>query len=82
MLVKSIQNSINQKVTKARADSIKLIAKLDALSPLKTLSRGYSITEKDGKIVSNIDEINVDDILELRLKNGKLKTKVVEKIKI
>ena len=82
MLVKSIQNSINQKVTKARADSIKLIAKLDALSPLKTLSRGYSIAEKDGKIVSNIDDTNVDDILELRMKNGKLKTKVVEKIKI
>ena len=82
MLVKSIGNSINQKVTKARADSIKLIAKLDALSPLKTLSRGYSIVEKDGKIVSNIDDANVDDILELRMKNGKLKTKVVEKIKI
>ena len=82
MLVKSIENSINQKVTKARAESIKLIAKLDALSPLKTLARGYSIVEKDGKIVSNIDETNVDDILELRLKNGKLKTKVVEKIKI
>ena len=82
MLVKSIQNSINQKVTKARAESIKIIAKLDALSPLKTLSRGYSITEKDGKIVSNIDDANIDDILELRMKNGKLKTKVVEKIKI
>ena len=82
MLVKSIGNSINQKVTKARADSVKLIAKLDALSPLKTLSRGYSIAEKDGKIVSDIDETNVDDVLELRLKNGKLKTKVVEKIKI
>lgn len=82
MLVKSIGNSINQKVTKARAESIKLIAKLDALSPLKTLSRGYIIAEKDGKIISNVDETNVDDILELRLKNGKLKTKVVEKIKI
>ena len=82
MSVKSIKNSINQKVTKARADSVKLIAKLDALSPLKTLSRGYSIAEKDGKIISNIDDANVDDILELRMKNGKLKTKVVEKIKI
>ena len=82
MLVKSIGNSINQKVTKARAESIKLIAKLDALSPLKTLSRGYIIAEKDGKIISNVDEANVDDILELTLKNGKLKTKVVEKIKI
>ena len=82
MLVKSIRNSINQKVTKARADSIKLIAKLDALSPLKTLSRGYSIAEKDGKIVSSIEDANVDDILELRMNNGKLKTKVIEKIKI
>ena len=79
MLVKSIQNSINNKVTKSKADCVKLIAKLDALSPLKTLTRGYSIAEKDGKVVSKIDDANIDDVLELRLIDGKLKAKVIEK---
>ena len=82
MLVKSIGNSINKKVTKAKADSIKLFAKLDALSPLKTLTRGYIIAKKDGKTISDINEINIEDILDLRLKNGQLKTKVLEKINI
>ena len=82
MLVKSIGNSINKKVTKAKADSIKLFAKLDALSPLKTLTRGYIIAKKDGKTISDINEINIEDILDLRLKNGQLKTKVIEKINI
>ena len=81
MLVKSIQNSINNRITKSKADAVKLIAKLDALSPLKTLTRGYSIAEKDGRVVSKLDDANLNDVLELRLIDGKLKTKVLEKIK-
>ena len=81
MLVKSIQNSITNKLTKSKAESIKLIAKLDALSPLKTLTRGYSIAEKDGKVVSKINDVNVNDELELRLIDGKVKTRVIETIK-
>ena len=79
--VKSIQNSINNRITKSKADAVKLIAKLDALSPLKTLTRGYSIAEKDGRVVSKLDDANINDVLELRLIDGKLKTKVLEKIK-
>ena len=34
-----------------------MIAKLDALSPLKTLYRGYSITEKNNKVIKSKEEL-------------------------
>ena len=46
------KNAIDMKIEKYRSICIKNIAKLDALSPLKTLTRGYSVVENvDGKIV-------------------------------
>ena len=82
MLVKSIQNNINNKITKSKAEAVKLYAKLDALSPLKTLTRGYSIAEKNGKVVYKVDDIEINDEIELRILDGKLKTKVIDKTKI
>jgi exodeoxyribonuclease VII, large subunit len=51
---------------------VTLAAKLDALSPLKVLGRGYSITEKDGKIVRNAGEVQPGDRIGVRLTGGKL----------
>ena len=48
-----------------------MLAKLDALSPLKTLYRGYSITEKDGKIVKSKEELQTGDLINIRLSDGK-----------
>ena len=42
--LKSLENSSLKKLKDCKIDITKNIAKLDALSPLKTLSRGYSIT--------------------------------------
>ena len=53
--------------------------KLDALSPLKTLSRGYSVTEHEGKVLSSINNINQNDIVQIRLQDGKFKAEVIEK---
>lgn len=53
-----------------------LIAKLDALSPLSVLSRGYSITTKDNKSVSSVKEISSGDDLVLLFNDGKVDVKV------
>ena len=75
--VKSIQNSIIAKYKDKKLEAIKLYSKLDALSPLKTLARGYSITEKDGKIVHKASELKKGDKLTLRFEDGKINTEVL-----
>ena len=75
--VKSIQNSIITKYKDKKLEAIKLYSKLDALSPLKTLARGYSITEKDGKIVHKASELKKGDKLTLRFEDGKINTEVL-----
>ena len=49
---------------------VELVTKLDTLSPLKTLTRGYSLTEKDGKIIKSVTELKSDDEVKLRFVDG------------
>ncbi len=53
-----------------------LMAKLDAYSPLKTLSRGYSITQKDGKVVKSQAELKCSDVVTLRFIDGQVEAKI------
>lgn len=54
-------------------------AKLDALSPLKVLSRGYSIVYKDDQVVKQPLDVSVGDMLRIRLSDGALRCRVVER---
>ncbi len=49
---------------------------LHALSPLATLSRGYSITYSGNRIISDAKQVNAGDILETRLQKGVVISKV------
>lgn len=77
MKVKTMQNSINNIYKDNKNNAMKLIAKLDALSPLKTLTRGYSIAEKDGKVLKSIKEIMINDEINIRFYDGKAKAKII-----
>lgn len=54
-----------------------IINKLDALSPLNTMKRGYSIIYKDEKIIKSAKQLKKDDVLELKLSDGEKKAKVL-----
>ncbi len=69
--LKRLEASIKIKQEKEKNKYVELVSKLDALSPLKTLSRGYSITEKDGKIVKSKEELKKGDKIDLRFTDGK-----------
>lgn len=77
MKVKSIQNSITNIYNKKKTNMVKNISKLDALSPLKTLTRGYSIIQKDGKVIKSVNQLQKDDELEIRLTDGSTRAKVM-----
>ena len=51
---------------------VALAAKLDALSPLKVLSRGYSIAEKNGAALRSAAEAARGDKINVRLSGGSL----------
>lgn len=55
------------------------VARLDAYSPLKVLSRGYSIAEKDDLTIKSVEEINVGDYFKLRLCDGSISCVAVSK---
>ena len=54
-----------------------LCAKLDAMSPLKILSRGYSIASKDGEIITDTDGIVCGDRINVKLSGGSLDCEVI-----
>ena len=75
--VKQLENVINKIKEKNKNKYIELVSKLDTLSPLKTLTRGYSIIEKDGKIVKSITDLQAEDEISIRLKDGEKQAKII-----
>ena len=51
---------------------------LDALSPVKVLMRGYSITKKDNAVVSSVQGLNKGDSLSVLLADGSVDAEVTE----
>ena len=75
--IKIMENSIKNKIKDLKTKEIELISKLDTLSPLKTLTRGFCIAEIDGKTVKSVFNLKTDDVLNLKFSDGEKKTKVI-----
>lgn len=48
------------------------MAVLDAISPLRVVERGYSITQVNGTVVKSHDQVKVGDEIDVRLSKGSL----------
>ena len=77
IIIKNLENLITNKVKDSKTKSIELISKLDTLSPLKTLTRGYSIVQKNGKTIKSVKKLKTNDILGIRFTDGEVKAKVL-----
>lgn len=55
--------------------------KLEILNPLLTIKRGYSISKKNNKVITSINNINIGDKVDISLTDGKLETTVIKKEK-
>ena len=77
MKIKSMRNNIFNIYNKKKTEMVKHIAKLDALSPLKTLTRGYSIIQLNGKVIKSVNQVKKDDEVDIRLVDGITKAKIM-----
>ena len=72
--------SVQQHTLALRRQSfISLTAKLDAMSPLKVLSRGYSVLHnKQGDIIHSVNQVRATDTVTAMLSDGKITAKITE----
>lgn len=66
-------------VAAKRAEMALCAGKLEALSPLAVLSRGYSVVQCGGAAVTDSNQLTVGDEIGIRLSRGRITAKVVEK---
>lgn len=76
MREESLKTSMQVNSTRYHNDLERMVKLLDAYSPLKVLSRGYSVTYKNDKVITDVDDLNINDELTIRLSKGMVLTKV------
>lgn len=75
--MKRLENAMKEIKTENKNKYIELVTKLDSISPLKTLIRGYSLTEKDGQIIKKASQIDKDDIITIKFSDGEKNAEVL-----
>lgn len=76
-LAKQIENAMDKKMKEKKMKFAKEVTKLDVLSPLKTLSRGYCIAEVNDKIVTRAEKLKSDMQIDLKFQDGEAKAKIL-----
>ncbi len=83
MLLDHLTQSLRQSIDYLRRDQkmkvASLIGKLDALSPLKIMNRGFALAQtNDGQPINSITQISENEVISLRFKDGKASCTVDE----
>jgi exodeoxyribonuclease VII large subunit len=69
-----------RKLSQSRQRYVALAAKLDAMSPLKVLGRGYAmVRQEDGGLVQSVRQVEPGDALNITLCDGVLRAEITEK---
>lgn len=70
----------NQNITRSSQRCIALAAKLDAMSPLKVLTRGYALAQNEqGDVVRSAAQLSAGDTIHLRFFDGSITASVTDK---
>ena len=77
-LITKININFKDIFTKCSSDFAMLCSKLDSLSPLKVLARGYSIAKKDENIIVNSKDLSVGDSISIQFADGNAKAEITE----
>lgn len=79
--VNNIKNSMERIVDSKYNSAVNEIEKLGTLNPLSVLMRGYAVPLKNGQALKSIDDLNIGDNFEMRMKDGVVRGAAKEIIK-
>ena len=71
-IIKGIYDRTLEKYKELNFEFVNAVSKLDSLSPLKTLTRGFSIIEKNEKIIKSKNDLKNGDSIKITLSDGKI----------
>lgn len=70
----------NQSITRKNQRYIAAVSKLDAMSPLKVLTRGYSMAQTEaGEVLRSVRQVELGERVSVLLSDGKLSATVMDK---
>ncbi|MDN9009993.1 exodeoxyribonuclease VII large subunit [Brevibacillus laterosporus] len=73
-----LTQSMKQKTERSRQAWLSLVQHLDALSPLRVMQRGFSLSYKGDALIKSVEGIEVGDQLMIRYQDGKIMTTVTD----
>ena len=75
--VQSLTHSAERRILNEKNELAALSARLDAMSPLKVLSRGYAIvSDENGKVIKRTEDAKPGDVLTARVEDGAITVRV------
>lgn len=70
----------NSSITRKNQRYIAAVSKLDAMSPLKVLTRGYSMAQTEGgEVLRSVQQVELGERISISLSDGKLSATVMDK---
>ena len=70
----------NQNITRAKHRYIAQVSKLEAMSPLKVLTRGYSMAQTErGAVIRSVNQVALGERIRVRFSDGSLSATVMKK---
>ena len=80
LLKNRLVNGLNQEIAKKNQIYVACVSKLDAMSPLKVLTRGYSMAlNEHGQVVRSVAQVEKGEQIRLRVSDGHLTATVMDK---
>lgn len=70
--------NVNRNIKNKENKFSNVASKLDSLSPIKTLARGYYGVSKNGKPLQNVSKLQIGDVVQTTGKDGKFLSRVEE----
>lgn len=78
MLIDNLNKNIKNILENKNHELVLMVNTLKLINPLNILDRGYSIVKKEEKVIKDINDIQIKDNIDIRLKNGNIKAIVEE----
>ncbi|MDO5152325.1 MAG: exodeoxyribonuclease VII large subunit [Eubacteriales bacterium] len=80
LLKNRLVSAQNASITRKNQRYIAAVSKLDAMSPLKVLTRGYSMAQTErGEVLRSVRQVELGERIHIALGDGKLSATVMEK---